>query len=153
MKLSENFSLAEFTKSNTAIRYGLDNTPTDEHIENLKALCVNILQPLRDYIKRPLRINSGYRGEELNQKVNGSSSSDHCKGKAADLELWIDGVEDNALIFEAIQYLNLPFYQMIWEFGDSDQPNWVHVAYREDNPKQQSLKAVKMDGKTQYVVI
>lgn len=153
MNLSKNFSLKEFTKSNTATRLGISNQPTEEHVENLKKLCVNVLQPLRDAIGLPLRITSGYRSEELNRAIGGSTTSDHSKGRAADLELYVDGEEDNAAIFNAIKELNLPYYQLIWEFGDDYQPNWVHVAYREEDPKQQDLKAVKIEGKTQYLLM
>lgn len=152
MQLSKNFNLREFTKSNTAARLGIDNNPTAEHIHNLATLCENILQPLRDALGKPIRITSGYRSEALNNAIGGSKTSDHSHGRAADLELWIDGEEDNAKLFHLIKNLELPFYQLIWEFGDEDQPNWVHVAYREDNVKKQCLKAVKEDGKTKYYV-
>jgi hypothetical protein len=153
MKLSKNFRLSEFTKSNTALRLGISNDPTAEHIHNLVDLCENILQPLRDAIGGPLRITSGYRGEDLNRAIGGSKSSDHCHGRSADLEFWVDGSEDNAKIYHLIKNLELPFYQMIWEFGDEDQPDWVHVAYRKDNIKRQCLKAYKEDGKTKYSVL
>jgi len=153
MKLSKNFSLREFTKSNTATRLGIDNSPTEEHIENLKKLCDNVLQPLRDALGLPLRITSGYRSEALNNAIGGSKTSDHSKGKAADLELYINGEEDNLALFKAIQELNLPYYQLISEFGTEEKPDWVHVAYREENPKQQNLRATKIDGKTKYILL
>lgn len=153
MKLSRNFSLSEFTKSNTATRLGIDNNPPAEHIHNLVDLCENILQPLRDKLGVSIRITSGYRGKELNKAIGGSASSDHCKGKAADLEVWIDGEEDNAKLYHAVKSLDLNFYQMIWEFGDDEQPDWVHIAYRKDNPKKQCLKAYKIDGKTNYSLL
>jgi len=153
MKLSRNFSLSEFTKSNTATRLGIDNYPSAEHIHNLIDLCENVLQPLRDKLGVSIRITSGYRGKELNKAIGGSASSDHCKGKAADLEVWIDGEEDNAKLYHAVKSLDLNFYQMIWEFGDDEQPDWVHIAYRKDNPKKQCLKAYKIDGKTNYSLL
>jgi len=153
MQLTKNFHLSEFTKSNTATRHGIKNNPTGEHISNLQLLCENILQPLRDHLNSPIRITSGYRGKELNDLVNGSSSSDHCHGKAGDLEFWIDGKEKNSVIFHAIKSLDLSFKQMIWEFGDEDQPNWIHISYCKDNAKKQILKAVKLEGKTQYILL
>ena len=153
MKLSKNFSLSEFTKSNTATRLGLDNNPTAEHIHNLVWLCENILQPLRDELGVPIRITSGYRGYDLNQAIGGSSSSDHCKGAAADIELWVNGSEDNAKLYHLIKNMDLPFKQLIWEFGDEDQPNWIHVAGVKGFPKQECLQAYKQDGKTKYKLI
>lgn len=153
MKLSKNFSLSEFTKSNTASRRGIDNNPTAEHIHNLVDLCENVLQPLRDAVGVPIRITSGYRSEALNEAIGGSKTSDHSFGRAADCELWIDGYEDNAKLFNLVKSLDLDFYQMIWEFGDDEQPNWVHIAYRKDNIKKQCLKAYKEGGKTKYAVI
>lgn len=158
MQLSKNFNLREFTKSNTATRLGISNNPTAEHIHNLSDLVENILQPLRDALGVPLRITSGYRSAELNTAIGGASkdgkpTSDHCYGRAADLELWINGKEDNAALYHKIKALDLPFYQLIWEFGDEDQPNWIHVAYRKDNVKKQCLQAYKEEGKTKYKLI
>ena len=154
MKLTKNFSLSEFTKSNTASRRGLDNNPTAEHIHNLVGLCEHILQPLRDYIGCSIRISSGYRGKALNEAIGGSKTSDHCNGNAADIELLINGEEDNARLYNAIKSLDLEFYQMIWEFGDDEQPNWIHIARREGNNKKQCLKAYKdNNGKTKYATI
>jgi len=153
MKLTKNFSLSEFTKSNTATRRGIDNYPTAEHIRNLTGLCEYVLQPLRDAIGQSIRISSGYRGEELNRAIGGSSSSDHCNGNAADIELIIDGKEDNAKLFNTIKTLDLDFYQLIYEFGDDEQPDWVHIARRKDNNKKQCLRAYKDNGKTKYETI
>ena len=155
MQLTKNFNLREFTKSNTAARKGIDNNPTAEHIHNLVDLCENVLQPLRDAIGCSIRITSGYRSAELNAAIGGASkngkpTSDHCFGRAADIELVIDGSEDNARLYNAIKNLDLPVYQVIWEFGDFFQPHWVHVAYRKDNVKKQYLRAYKEDGKTKY---
>jgi hypothetical protein len=158
MQLTKNFSLHEFTKSNTAARLGIDNNPIALHIHNLVDLCEHVLQPLRDAIGQSIRITSGYRSAELNAAIGGASkngkpTSDHCFGRAADIELVIDGKEDNARLYNAIKSLDLDFYQLIWEFGDDDQPNWIHVAYRKDNVKKQCLKAYKDNGKTKYVTI
>jgi hypothetical protein len=150
MQLSKNFNLREFTKSNTALRLGIDNMPTAEHIHNIADLVTYILQPLRDALGVPVRITSGYRSEALNTAIGGSKTSDHSFGRAADLELWFEGKEENDVLYYKIKSLDLPFYQLIWEFGDEDQPNWVHVAYRKDNVKKQCLQAYKEDGRTKY---
>ncbi len=153
MQLTKNFSLHEFTKSNTAARRGIDNNPTAEHIHNLVELCEHVLQPLRDAIGKSIRISSGYRSEALNEAIGGSKTSDHCFGRAADIELIINGKEDNAKLFKAIQALDLPVYQCIYEFGDEEQPDWIHVAFRKDNKKKQYLRAYKDNGKTKYSLI
>lgn len=151
MKLSKNFSLREFTKSATAQRDGIDNNPTEEHLQNLKDLCKYVLQPLRDAIGSSIRISSGYRSKALNKALKGASStSDHCKGLAADLELWIDGKEDNAKLYNAIRSLNLPFQELIWEFGDETQPSWVHVTYNKFEKEQELLQAKRVNGKVKY---
>ena len=95
MKLTDNFTLAELTKSQTAERCGIDNNPDKEHIENLQRLCNNILQPVRDYFQKPVTISSGYRSPELSQKIGSSSRSQHCKGEAADFE--VPGVSNKEL--------------------------------------------------------
>lgn len=153
MQLTKNFSLHEFTKSNTAARRGIDNNPTAEHIHNLVELCEHVLQPLRDAIGKSIRISSGYRSEALNEAIGGSKTSDHSFGRAADIELVIDGKEDNAKLYNAIKTLDLDFYQMIWEFGDEEQPNWIHIAYRKDNAKKECLRAYKDNGRTKYALI
>lgn len=159
MQITTNFHLNEFIKSNTAIRRGIDNYPNAESISNITSLCKSVLQPLRDSIVRELpktakvsvRITSGYRSPELNKAIGGSSStSDHCKGMAADLELWIDGEEQNRVLFYEILRLKLPFRQMIWEFGDDVNPDWVHIAHNSEDNKGQVLKAIKEGGKTKY---
>jgi zinc D-Ala-D-Ala carboxypeptidase len=150
MKLSENFSLAEFTKSQTAIRNGIDNTPEGEHLEAARALFQNVVQPVRDHFG-PTIINSGYRGPDLNRAVGGSSSSQHCKGEAVDIE--IPGVA-NAEIAKWIEE-NLEFDQLILEFYTPGIPDsgWVHVSYKADGANRKSvLTAMKEGGKTVYKV-
>jgi zinc D-Ala-D-Ala carboxypeptidase len=149
MNLSANFTLKELTKSDTATRLGLDNTPDDEALENLKTLCEKVLQPVRDHFGKSVTVNSGYRSPESNAAVGGSKTSDHCKGQAADIE--IDGVP-NPELAEWIQN-NLDYTQLILEFYTQGQPNsgWVHVSYNPDNLKKQELTAVKVAGKTQYL--
>lgn len=149
MQLSENFSLHEMVKSETALRKGLDNTPTDDVIENLKTLAENVLQPIRDHYETGVKVNSGYRSPDVNASVGGSRTSDHTRGMAADIE--IPGVP-NAELAEWIAE-NLEFTQLILEFYTPGVPDsgWVHVSYDPDNLKCQKMTAMKVDGKTKYV--
>ena len=154
MKLSKNFDLSEFTKSNTASRLGLNNIPNSDHTANLKRLCENVLQPLRDALSHSVSISSGYRGEALNSAIGGSSNSDHCKGMAADLDNDKYGREvDNTAIFHYIKDY-LEFDQLIWEFGNYIKPDWVHVSYRskEENRKQVLVAYKDDNNKTQYKI-
>ena len=149
MNLSANFTLKELTKSDTATRLGLDNTPDDEALENLKTLCEKVLQPVREHFDKSVTVNSAYRSPESNAAVNGSKSSDHCKGMAADIE--IVGVA-NADLAQWIMD-NLDYTQLILEFytqGIRDS-GWVHVSYDPNNLKKQEMTAVKVAGKTQYL--
>jgi len=148
MKLSENFSLAEFTKSQTAERKGIDNTPQGEHMDAAVSLFENVVQKVRDHFG-PTVINSGYRSPDLNAAVGGSSRSQHCKGEAADIE--VPGVP-NAEVAEWIRD-NLEFDQLILEFYTPGIPDsgWVHVSYVADGDnRKESLTAARVDGKTQY---
>ena len=145
MKLSDNFTLAEMTKSSTAKRLGIDNTPNPQQLENLVELCHKVLQPLRDAIG-PINISSGLRVPELNKAVGGSATSQHCamNGAAADID-----VQDNKEVFDFIKN-NLQFDQLIWEFGDDSNPAWVHVSYKTENNRGEILEAFKKNGRTQY---
>ena len=148
MKLSKNFSLAEFTKSQTAERKGIDNTPQGEHMDAAVALFENVVQPVRDEFG-PTVINSGYRSPELNEAVGGSLKSQHCKGEAADIE--VPGVANP----ELAQWIhdNLDFDQLILEFVTPGIPDsgWVHVSYKADGSNRKSvLTAKRIDGKTVY---
>ena len=148
MRLSENFTMAEFTKSQTAERKGIDNTPEGEHLEAAKALFENVVQPVRDHFG-PTVINSGYRSPALNEAVGGSSRSQHCKGQAADIE--VPGTP-NAELAEWIVD-NVDFDQVILEFYTPGIPDsgWVHVSYKSDGDNRKSiLTAMKEDGKTVY---
>jgi hypothetical protein len=149
MNLSANFTLKELTKSDTATRLGLDNTPNDEALENLKTLCEKVLQPVREHFGKSVTVNSGYRSPESNAAVGGSKTSDHCKGQAADIE--ITGVA-NADLAQWIMD-NLEYTQLILEFYTSGIPDsgWVHVSYDPNNLKKQELTATKVAGKTTYL--
>ena len=149
MKLSKNFTLEEFTKSQTATRLGIDNIPDGEHLEAAKLLFENIVQPIRD-VFGPTIINSGYRGPELNKAVGGSSKSQHCNGEAVDIEVPGTANPDLAEWIEE----NLDYDQLILEFYKQGVPDsgWVHVSYKSpETNRNQSLTAVKEDSKTVYL--
>lgn len=148
MLLSKNFTLEEMTKSQQGLRLGIDNTPSKDVIQNLSHLVVNILQPIRDALGKPIVISSGYRCIALNKAIGGSSTSDHCKGMAADIE--IPGV-DNRELFNYIRS-NFKFKQVILEFYKEgiDDSGWVHVSYDQNNLKNESLLATSVAGKTVY---
>ena len=147
MNLTRNFTLSELTKSDTAIRKGINNNPNAEQIEKLKALCENILQPVRDHFGR-VKITSGFRSVELCLAINSSANSQHAKAEAADFECI--GV-DNAELFDWIKD-NLSPDQLILEFYTPGEPNsgWIHCSWVPDNPRKQLLRAYKEDGKTKY---
>ena len=149
MNLTQNFTLSEMTKSETALRFGMDNTPTRSEIENLRVLCENDLQPGRNYNGRGGKVNSGFRHPLVNAKVGGSTTSDHCKGFAADIE--IPGVANADLAGWIAD--NCEFRQLILEFYTSGVPDsgWVHVSYNPAENKKQVLTATKQNGKTVYL--
>ena len=149
MKLSAHFDLAEFTRSESAKREGLDNTPTPEHLENIKTLCEKVLEPIRLKFG-PINISSGYRGKLLNHFIGGSVSSDHCVGRAADIGM--DDMGTGVTNTEIFNYIkdNLDYDQLIWEFGNDAKPDWVHVGYRGKDNRKQTLRATKVNGKAHY---
>ena len=128
MKLSKNLSLAEVTKSNTAKRLGIDNTPDDWVTENLRQVAINVFQPLRDAFKCPIYVSSGYRSAELNTAIGGSKRSQHVEGRALDLDADVYGRCANSQIFDWIRE-NLEFDQLVWEFGDQDNPDGVPYVF------------------------
>ena len=148
MKLSKNFSLKEMTKSQTALRRGIDNEPGDEEQANLQQLCEQVLQKVRDHFGKPVTVNSGYRSPELNKAIGGSTTSDHCKGMAADIE--IPGVSN----YEIADWIksNCEFRQLILEFYTPGVPDsgWVHVSYNYEENEKKVMTALKEDGKTVY---
>ena len=150
--ISKHISDREGVYSTTATRRGLDNTPNGEQLANMKLLAEKVFEPLREWVGGPIRINSFFRGPELNKAIGGSSKSQHCKGQAMDID---DGGcnKTNAEMYKFIKD-ELEFDQMIWEFGDDKNPNWVHVSYvSEDENRNRCLKAYKDKGKTKYKVI
>ena len=150
MQLSKNFSLAEMTKSQTAIRMGLSNNPSEGEVENLRLLCERVLQPIRDHFNHVVTISSGYRNEILSRKIGSSSNSQHCKGEAADFEIF--GTPNN----EVSDWIkeNLMFDQLILEYFEPGQPNsgWVHVSYKKEinSNRKEYLMAIKKNDKTEY---
>ena len=148
MKLSKNFSLKEMTKSQTALRRGIDNEPGDEEEANLQQLCEQVLQKVRDHFGKPVTVNSGYRSPELNKAIGGSTTSDHCKGMAADIE--IPGISN----YELADWIkeNCEFRQLILEFYTPGVPDsgWVHVSYNYEENEKKVMTALKEDGKTVY---
>ena len=150
MKLSKNLSLSEMTKSNTASRKGIENKPTKEHIENMKILAEKIFQPIREHFGVPFSISSGYRSEALNNAIGGSKTSQHSKGEAIDLDRDYSFDPNNAEVFHYIKD-NLDFDQLIWEFGTTDKPDWVHVAIAKGREQEKNAKiAYRENGKTKY---
>jgi zinc D-Ala-D-Ala carboxypeptidase len=150
--ISKHISEKEATKSITALRLGLDNTPDGSILSNMKLLADNIFEPLREYVGGPIKINSMFRSEALNKAIGGSSKSQHCDGKAFDIDD-IYGHKTNAEMFNYIKD-NLNFDQMIWEFGSVNNPDWIHVSYvSESINRNKILKAVRDKGKTKYIDI
>lgn len=133
MQLTKNFSLAELVFSKTAKAHGLNNEPNQEVIQNLKLLCENVLQPVRDALDMPLQIRSGYRSKQLNAMVKGSATSDHMKGCAADIVC-----KNNLELFNWIKD-NCEFDQVINEKPVNGYPIWVHVSYRQQGNRNQVL--------------
>ena len=151
-KISKHISYDEGVRSITALRLGLDNDPSDDHLQNMKLLSEKIFEPLRMYVGGPIRINSFYRGPELNKVIGGSRKSQHCHGQAMDIDDTF-GVMSNSTMFNWIQD-NLDFDQMIWEFGNEFNPDWVHVSYV--SPKKnrnRCLQAYRKNNKTKYKII
>ena len=150
MKLSENFSLNEFTKSQTATRHNIDNTPSMTEILNLTSLCERVLQPVRNNFQKPMIISSGFRCKELNTKIGGSSTSQHVFGQAADIEvLEVSNLELSDWINK-----NLSYDQLILEFHNPDEDphsGWVHVSFNSDNNRHEYKEAYKNEeGQTRY---
>jgi zinc D-Ala-D-Ala carboxypeptidase len=153
MKISPHLNLAELTRSETAKRNGIDNTPTAEHLENFKLLADKVFEPIREHFKTPIFISSGYRSKELNELIKGSATSQHCKGQAIDIDMdGGNGEVTNRMVFDFIKN-KVDFDQLIWEFGTDFNPDWVHVSYVKGKNRKQKLKAIRSGGKTSYINI
>jgi hypothetical protein len=151
MKISTHLNLAEVTRSDSAKRHGIDNTPTAEHLENFKLLAEKVFEPIRLHFKTPIFISSGYRSKALNDFIKGSASSQHCKGQAIDIDM--DGSKGgvtNKMVFDFIKS-RLDFDQLIAEFPENSNPAWVHVSYVKTGNRKQILVAKRISGATRYI--
>ena len=148
MQLSTNFSLPELTKSQTAERKGIDNTPSPEHKRNLKSLCTRVLQPVRDHFNRVVSVSSGYRSQELCVAIGSKITSQHAKGQAADFEIY--GLSNG----ELANYIkeNLDYDQLILEYWTPESPNsgWIYCSFNSEGNRKEYLRAYKNEGKTKY---
>ena len=150
--ISEHISYKESVYSRTATRLDIDNNPDDRQILNMETIADEVFEPLRMWVGGPIKINSFFRSPKLNTAIGGSSKSQHCHGQAIDLDDTY-GRATNAEMYEFIKE-HLDFDQIIWEFGDEDNPSWVHVSYvsAQDN-RRRCLKAYKDKGKSKYMII
>ena len=152
MSISKHISYKEGVYSRTAMRRGIKNNPNAEQMENMVAIAEEVFEPLRVWVGGPIKINSFFRSPELNKAIGGSGKSQHCHGQAIDLDDTF-GRATNAEMFEFIKK-NLDFDQIIWEFGDDENPDWVHVSYvSPDQNRNRCLKAYKKNSKTNYKII
>ena len=152
MKISDHITYAEAIHSNTAKRKGIDNTPSEAQVTAMKLLAEKVFEPLRKWVGGPIKVNSFFRSEALNESIGGAATSQHCKGQAIDIDD-VYGRKTNADMYHWIQ-TNLDYDQMIWEFGTDMQPNWIHVSYvSEEKNRNKCLKAYKEHGRTKYKVI
>tara|TARA_B100000085_G_C18516851_1_gene501989 strand:- start:363 stop:827 length:465 start_codon:yes stop_codon:yes gene_type:complete len=148
-RISKHISYHEGIRSNTALRLNINNTPTDYHLSNMENLAYHLFEPLREWVGGPIKITSFYRNEKLNKAIGGSSRSQHCEGRAIDIDDTF-GYKTNAEMFDYIKK-NLSFDKMIWEFGDDNNPAWVHVSYDSpDSNRQRTYKAISQNGRTIY---
>jgi len=151
MKISAHLNLAEVTRSDAAKRHGIDNTPTDEHLENFKLLADKVFEPIREHFKTPIFISSGYRSQALNSFIKGSLSSQHCKGEAIDIDMdGTTGGVTNKMVFDFIKN-KLDFDQLIAEFPENSNPAWVHVSFVKTKNRNQILVAKRIAGATKYI--
>lgn len=147
-KISTNLSYKEGVHSNTATRRNIDNNPDADQLAAMKLVAAKVFQPVREWYGKPIRINSFFRSVELNTQIGGSKTSQHCKGEAIDM----DTTSDNKKLYEYIRD-NLEYDQLIWEFGDSNNPDWVHVSFSKNGNRKRQLLAKKVNGKSTYSVI
>lgn len=151
-KISEHISYKEAVRSDTADRLNIINIPGETELDNMSTISEKIFEPLRSHVGGPIRINSFFRSVELNKAIGGSSTSQHCKGQAFDLDDSY-GCMSNAEMYKFVKD-NLDFDQMIWEFGDDENPNWIHISYvSQEKNRNRCLKAWKEHGRTRYTII
>lgn len=144
MNLSKHVTRAEFERSETAINHGIPNFMNEFEIQRAILLCQNVFEPIRAYVGRPIRINSGFRSAALNRRIGGSRTSQHTLGEAMDLDL-----HDRDL-FEWILD-NVEYDQAIFEGGTEEKADWFHISYRKGRNRKQALRMIKKGGKTTYV--
>ena len=151
MNLSKNLALFEMIRSDMAKRKGVSNQPTPERIENMKILAEKIFQPIREHFNTPIYVSSGYRSSALNKKIGGAKNSQHLTGEAMDIDQDNTGSSvSNVQIFNWIR-ANLIFDQLIWEYGNSSSPDWVHVSFSVNGTnRRQVLRATKGTFGTRY---
>jgi len=151
-KISDHITLSEGINSYTAKRMGIKNIPNEYQITNMYILAHKVFEPLRKWVGGPIKINSFFRSIELNEAIGGSSTSQHCEGRAMDIDDTY-GCKTNSEMFNYIKE-KLDFDQLIWEFGDDEEPDWIHVSYcSSDENRKRCLKAYKENGKTKYKII
>ena len=162
MKLSDNLTLKEATKSITAIKRGVDNSPNAEEIEKLKVTAEKVFQPVREYFGIAIGVTSMFRSKALNKAIGGASGSQHMKGEAIDIDADVYGGKievsgemvnfTNKMIFDYIKE-NLDFDQLIWEYGTVDEPAWVHVSYNPLGNRKRALRVIRgKDGRSHYSI-
>ena len=152
MSISKHISYKEGVYSRTATRLGIKNNPNADQMKNMILIAEEVFEPLRTYVGGPIKINSFFRSPELNKAIGGSGKSQHCHGQAIDLDDTF-GRCTNAEMFEFIKK-HLDFDQIIWEFGDDNNPDWVHVSYvSPDQNRNRCLQAYKENNKTKYKII
>ncbi len=150
--ISKHISYKEGVYSITAIRKGIDNEPNGEQLSNMKLVAEKIFEPVRTHFNTPIKVNSFFRSPDLNKAIGGSTKSQHCKGQAIDIDDTYGKVKNSDIYWWIKE--NLDFDQIIWEFGNNDNPNWVHVSYvSPEKNRNRCLKAYREDGKTKYMVI
>ena len=150
--ISKHISYKEGVYSVTAIRKGIDNQPNEEQLSNMKLVAEKIFEPVRTHFKVPIKVNSFFRSPDLNKAIGGSTKSQHCKGQAIDIDDTYGKIKNSDIYWWIKE--NLDFDQIIWEFGNNDNPDWVHVSYvSPDKNRNRCLKAYRDDGKTKYMVI
>jgi len=151
-KISKHINLREAIESYTAKRKGIENIPNEYELTNMVVLAENVFEPLREWVGGPIKVNSFFRSEELNKAIGGSSRSQHCQGRAIDIDD-VYGYKTNAEMYEYIKN-NLDFDQLIWEFGTDDNPDWVHVSYvSNDENRRRCLKAERINNRATYSII
>ena len=147
--ISKHITYKEATRSVTALRLGIENVPNDYELQNMELIAEKVFEPLRKAVNGPIKINSFFRCEELNKAIGGSSRSQHCQGRAIDIDD-VYGYVSNSYMYYYIKD-NLDFDQLIWEFGTDTEPDWVHVSYVDgDSNRKRCLLAYKEEGKTKY---